>query len=56
MSVADHFREKLEEEGEQYQTAYVSKIAGSLPKDCILIANLSGRSDKDVEQASKYLL
>jgi len=56
MSVADHFREELEEEAEQYHTAYVSKIAGSLPKDCILIANLSGRSDKDVEQASKYLL
>ena len=36
--------------------AYVSKIAPSLPKDCILIANLSGRGDKDVEQASKYLL
>ncbi|MES2657353.1 MAG: tryptophan synthase subunit beta [Verrucomicrobiota bacterium] len=36
--------------------AYVSKIAGSLPKDCILIANLSGRGDKDVEQASKFLL
>ena len=36
--------------------AYVSKIAGSLPKECILIANLSGRGDKDVEQASKYLL
>jgi tryptophan synthase beta chain len=36
--------------------AYVSKIAGSLPKDCLLIANLSGRGDKDVEQASKYLL
>ena len=36
--------------------AYVSKIAGSLPKSSILIANLSGRGDKDVEQASKYLL
>jgi tryptophan synthase beta chain len=36
--------------------AYVSKIAPSLPKDCILIANLSGRGDKDVEQASKHLL
>ncbi|MBK1826724.1 tryptophan synthase subunit beta [Haloferula rosea] len=36
--------------------AYVSKIAGSLPKDSILIANLSGRGDKDVEQAAKYLL
>lgn len=36
--------------------AYVSKIAGSLPADSIIIANLSGRGDKDVEQASKYLL
>jgi tryptophan synthase beta chain len=36
--------------------AYVSKIAGSLPKSSILIANLSGRGDKDVEQASKFLL
>jgi tryptophan synthase beta chain len=36
--------------------AYISKIAPSLPKDFILIANLSGRGDKDVEQASKYLL
>jgi tryptophan synthase beta chain len=36
--------------------AYVSKIAGSLPKSSILVANLSGRGDKDVEQASKYLL
>ncbi|MEI6819397.1 MAG: tryptophan synthase subunit beta [Verrucomicrobiota bacterium] len=36
--------------------AYISKTAGSLPKDCILVANLSGRGDKDVEQASKYLL
>ena len=32
--------------------AYVSKIAGSLPKESIIIANLSGRGDKDVEQAS----
>jgi tryptophan synthase beta chain len=36
--------------------AYVSKIAGSLPKSDIIIANLSGRGDKDVEQAAKYLL
>jgi tryptophan synthase beta chain len=36
--------------------AYVSKIASSLPKESILIANLSGRGDKDVEQAAKYLL
>lgn len=36
--------------------AYISKIAGNLPKSDIIIANLSGRGDKDVEQASKYLL
>lgn len=36
--------------------AYVSKVAGSLPKDFILIANLSGRGDKDVAQAAKHLL
>lgn len=36
--------------------AYVSKTAGSMDKNDIIIANLSGRGDKDVEQASKYLL
>jgi tryptophan synthase beta chain len=36
--------------------AYISKVAGSLPKTDIIIANLSGRGDKDVEQAAKYLL
>lgn len=36
--------------------AYISKVAPSLPKTDIIIANLSGRGDKDVEQASKYLL
>jgi tryptophan synthase beta chain len=36
--------------------AYVSKIAPTLPKDAILIANLSGRGDKDVEQAARHLL
>lgn len=36
--------------------AYVSKIAGSMPKESIIIANMSGRGDKDVEQAAKYLL
>lgn len=36
--------------------AYVSKIAPTMGKDQIIIANLSGRGDKDVEQASKYLL
>jgi len=36
--------------------AYVSKLAPTLPPDAIIIANLSGRGDKDVEQAAKYLL
>ncbi|MDG1669441.1 MAG: tryptophan synthase subunit beta, partial [Akkermansiaceae bacterium] len=36
--------------------AYISKVAGSMSKDDIIIANLSGRGDKDVEQASKFLL
>lgn len=36
--------------------AYITKTAPTLPKDCIIIANLSGRGDKDVEQASRFLL
>ncbi len=36
--------------------AYVSKVAPTMPKDSIIIANMSGRGDKDVEQAAKYLL
>ena len=39
-----------------HAVAYVSKVAGSLPKSDIIIVNLSGRGDKDVEQAAKYLL
>ena len=56
------FRELSECEGilpaleSSHAMAYVSKIAGSLPTESIIIANLSGRGDKDVEQASKYLL
>jgi tryptophan synthase beta chain len=36
--------------------AYVNKIAPLLPKSTVIIVNLSGRGDKDVETASKYLL
>lgn len=36
--------------------AYVSKMAPSLPKDTVIIANLSGRGDKDVAQAARHLL
>ena len=55
------FRELSECEGiipaleSSHAMAYVSKVAGSLPKDYIIIANLSGRGDKDMEQAMKYL-
>ena len=36
--------------------AYISKVAASLPENYLIVANLSGRGDKDVEQAAKYLL
>lgn len=36
--------------------AYAIKIAPSMKKDQIIIANLSGRGDKDVEQAARFLL
>ncbi len=39
-----------------HAVAYISKVAGSLPKSDIIIVNLSGRGDKDVEQAARYLL
>lgn len=56
------FRELAETEGilpaleSAHAMAYVSKIAPDLPQDAILIANLSGRGDKDVETAAKHLL
>jgi tryptophan synthase beta chain len=36
--------------------AAVIKLAPTMPPDAIIIANLSGRGDKDVEQAAKLLL
>jgi tryptophan synthase beta chain len=36
--------------------AHVLKVAPALPKEDIIIANLSGRGDKDVAQAAEYLL
>ena len=39
-----------------HAVAYVSKVAGSLPKSDVSVINLSGRGDKDVEQAARYLL
>ncbi len=56
------FKELSETEGilpaleSSHALAYVSKTAPNLSKDTIIILNLSGRGDKDVEQAAKYLL
>ena len=56
------FKELAEIEGilpaleSSHAMAYVSKIAPTLSKDTVIIVNLSGRGDKDVEQAAKYLL
>jgi len=36
--------------------AHVKKIAPTMGKDEIIVVNLSGRGDKDVEQAARYLL
>ncbi|MFM8365648.1 MAG: tryptophan synthase subunit beta, partial [Verrucomicrobiota bacterium] len=36
--------------------AHVIKVARKMSKDSILIANLSGRGDKDVSQAAEILL
>jgi len=56
------FKQLAETEGilpaleSSHAMAHVAKIAPDLPKDYVIIANLSGRGDKDVEQAAKYLL
>jgi tryptophan synthase beta chain len=56
------FKELAETEGilpaleSSHAMAYVSKVAPGMSQDTVIIANLSGRGDKDVEQAAKYLL
>jgi tryptophan synthase beta chain len=35
--------------------AHAMKLAGSLPKDAILLVNLSGRGDKDVDEVRRIL-
>jgi len=39
-----------------HAVAHVAKIAGSLPKDQIIVVNMSGRGDKDVQQAAKFIM
>ena len=56
------FRELSEVEGiipaleTAHAIAHVIKVAPTMPRDTILIANLSGRGDKDVQQAAEILL
>ncbi|MBK1829721.1 tryptophan synthase subunit beta [Verrucomicrobiaceae bacterium R5-34] len=56
------FKQLAETEGilpaleSSHAMAHVIKVAPNMPKDSVIIANLSGRGDKDVEQAAKYLL
>ena len=35
--------------------AYVTKLAPTLPEDNVIIVNLSGRGDKDVQQVASIL-
>ncbi|MDP0492670.1 MAG: tryptophan synthase subunit beta [Verrucomicrobiota bacterium JB023] len=56
------FRELAQTEGilpaleTSHAIAYVCKVAGSMPKSDIIVVSCSGRGDKDVAQAAKYLL
>ena len=56
------FRELCECEGiipaleTSHALAEVRKVAPTMDPDQVIVVNLSGRGDKDVEQASKYLL
>jgi tryptophan synthase beta chain len=56
------FKELSETEGlipaleSSHAIAYVSKVAPNLPASDVIIANLSGRGDKDVDQACRFLL
>ncbi len=56
------FRELSQTEGiipaleTAHALAYAGKLAAQMTPDQIVLINLSGRGDKDVEQAAKYLL
>ena len=41
--------------GAAHAVAYAMKLAPTLPKDKILVVNLSGRGDKDVAAIARYL-
>lgn len=56
------FRELAQTEGilpaleSSHALAHVCKVAPTMRKDQIIVVGLSGRGDKDVEQAARYLL
>ncbi len=58
----DAFQEVAQTEGilpaleTSHALAYLKKQAPKMERDQIIIVNLSGRGDKDVEQAARYLL
>ncbi len=58
----DAFKELSSVEGiipaleSSHALAYVKKVAPTMSPDQVIVVNLSGRGDKDVEQAAKYLL
>ncbi|MCL5770883.1 MAG: tryptophan synthase subunit beta, partial [Actinobacteria bacterium] len=39
-----------------HAVAYAMKIAPDLPKDKVIIVNLSGRGDKDMESVTRFLV
>jgi len=39
-----------------HAVAHACKVAPEMPKESIIIVNMSGRGDKDVQQAAKFLL
>ena len=58
----DAFKELCQTEGiipaleTSHALAYVKKIAPTMGREQIIVVSLSGRGDKDVEQAARYLL
>ena len=41
--------------GSAHGLAHAVKIAGELPKDHIMIINMSGRGDKDIDAVTQHL-
>jgi len=39
-----------------HAVAYANKLVPTLPKEQIVVINMSGRGDKDVQQAARFIL